>query len=111
MATARENEWLGKMRDIVLKHIDTERFAVFVYGSRAANTAVRSSDIDIGILGESKVPAEILARIQNEIDESDIPFHYDLVDFSRVDESFKSIALQHIIPWTQPNSPTEKYPS
>jgi predicted nucleotidyltransferase len=101
MATEREDEWVRQLREIVLKHVDSDRYAVFIYGSRAAGTAVRSSDFDIGIWGDAAVPVSILARIREDIDESDIPFHYDLVDFSRVDESFKTIALQHIIPWNQ----------
>lgn len=109
LATPQENEWLKMLHDIIFKHIESERYAIFVYGSRASHTAVRSSDFDIGIWGDDPVPISILARIHDEIDDSDIPFHYDVVDFSRVDESFKSIALQHIIQWNQSISFVEKF--
>jgi len=99
------------MHDIMMTHIDPEKYALFVYGSRAAQTAVRSSDVDIGIWGREHVPASTLARIREAIDESDIPFHYDIVDFSRVDESFKTVALEHIIPWNQSSYFTEKLQS
>ena len=71
------------------------RVTVFLFGSRAAGKAGSRSDIDIGVdLGHVIAP-EILAALREAFDELPILQKADVVDFSGVDEAFKSVALQH----------------
>jgi predicted nucleotidyltransferase len=99
-----ETKCLETVRRIVLRRVDTERYAVFLFGSRAENDARSSSDIDVGVWGEEGLPRCVIAEIKEELEESIVPYHVDVVDFSNVSDEFKSVALIHIIPWNQPQS-------
>ena len=69
---------------------------VFVFGSRATGRSVTRSDIDIGIdLGHPIAP-EVLSAIREAFDDLPILQQVDVVDFSSVDGTFKTVALQQI---------------
>jgi len=94
-------KWLGMLKEIVLKHVDKNEYAVFLYGS-AVNGLLKAHDFDIGILGKNKIEDRIVYRITDEIDESIIPMGVDIVDFVNTDEEFKKIALSEIEIWNNP---------
>ena len=97
--SAREEKYLRVAREIVLKHLDTERFRVFLFGSRARRAHSRSADLDIGILGAEPLDPKVVSAIREEIEESRVPYHVDLVDFFDVDVVFRQAALKEAIPW------------
>lgn len=69
---------------------------VFVFGSRATGRSVTRSDIDIGIdLGHPIAP-DVLVAIRDAFDDLPILQQVDVVDFSSVDGTFKTVALQQI---------------
>ena len=82
---------------IINKYIDTSKHKVFVFGSRATNTASKYSDYDIGIEG-SKLPPEVIFNLEAEFENSDFPYNVDLVEFKDLSDSFKKIAKEKIIP-------------
>lgn len=86
---------------IILKHVANLPFQVFLFGSRACGNAKQFSDIDVGFLGNQKFPLLTKFAIEDDLDESIVPFKVDLVDFSAVDEKFKTFALQQIVIWKQ----------
>lgn len=55
--------------------------AVKIYGSRAKGTAHPRSDIDLVLLGSS-LDRHAVAALQQDIDDSDIPFQVDVQAFS-----------------------------
>lgn len=85
------------IREAVRRFLD-QRYQVFLYGSEAAGGADRRSDIDVGILGPQPVPGAILQRIRDELDALRTLRTFDVVDFNRTDESFKTEALRHAEP-------------
>ncbi len=89
-------ESLDFIKKTIYKYLP-EEYGVFVYGSRAAGKAAKWSDIDVGILGKEKVPSREIALIKDEIEESNIPYLVDVVDFSRVSDKFKRIASSKVI--------------
>lgn len=91
--------YLELTKEIIFKHIDSKKFKVFLFGSRACGNQKPFSDIDIGIIGKEKLNSIVKADIENELDESLVPYNVDIVDFSRVDAKFKSLALKKIIKW------------
>lgn len=97
-----QEKYLAIARDIVLKHVDRQRYTVFLFGSRAAGTHGRTADIDIGIEGDAPLAPKIIATINEELEESLVPFHTDIVDFYGADANFKQIARQRTISWNQP---------
>lgn len=95
------NKYLNKIKDIINKNIDTGKTSVFLFGSRTGSSCSFASDIDIGLLDSSAIDNKIIMRIKNEIEESIIPFHVDIVDFAAVSHSFKEIAMEKIIVWNK----------
>jgi predicted nucleotidyltransferase len=69
---------------------------VFVFGSRATGRSVTRSDIDIGIDLEHPVAPDVLMAIRDAFDDLPILQRVDVVDFSSVDGTFKTVALQQI---------------
>lgn len=87
------------VKQIVLNHIDTNQYQVFLFGSRACGNAKKHSDIDVGILGNQKFSVIKKFDIEDAIDESIVPYKVDLVDFFSLDNKFKSEALKKIVIW------------
>ena len=70
---------------------------LFIFGSRARGTNRKFSDIDLGVEGQKKLsPKEYLALITS-LDDSDLPYKVDVVDFSTVTDNFRQIAKQNTI--------------
>ena len=91
-------------KEIVLAHIPKEEYAVFLFGSRANGKSKVNSDFDIGILGQETLPKKIRWKIEDLLQESDIPHKVDLIDFNTVDDNFKNIALEKTILWNTPKN-------
>lgn len=87
---------LDHIRAIVRKHIPDSSFKLFVFGSRAVGSAKKYSDYDIGLEGNAPVPLGVLGEISADLEESDIPYHVDVVDFYEIDQVFRTIAFQKI---------------
>ena len=86
-----------KTRELARTLLASEpRLKVFVFGSRATGRSVTRSDIDLGIdLGHPIAP-EVLSAIRDAFDDLPILQRVDVVDFSSVDGTFKTVALQQI---------------
>ena len=61
----------------------------------------RHSDVDIGFLGKEALDQRVIRKISDELEESVVPYHIDLVDFFKVDTRFKKIALKRISLWNK----------
>jgi len=83
------------IRESVQKFLDRKSHELFIFGSEANGTADRRSDIDIGILGPQPVSGAVMQQIREELETLRTLRSFDVVDFSRVDESFKAEALEH----------------
>jgi uncharacterized protein len=86
----------------IAKHLDMDKTLVFVFGSRADGHAKPYSDYDIGLYAESPIDWSAMAKISEELEESDLPVTVDLVDFSKVTSDFKKFSLRRIKIWNQP---------
>lgn len=92
------------IKELILKNIDLERYAVFLFGSQVSKPITRKSDIDIGILGHEKMPLSKICELKDLIDDSNFPLKVDIVDFYMASHEFKNIALKNIEIWNQPKS-------
>ena len=86
---------------------------VRVFGSRARGPIKRHSDLDLLVLGMSRLDLSTRAELNDDFDESDLPFRVDVVDANAIDPSF----LARVLPGsvllrlaTQP-SPTPPHPA
>ena len=95
---------MNMLREIVLSIVDIDKVMVFLFGSRVSKHHASRADADIGLLAEEKLPEKLFHEIRNAIDESIVPWRVDIVDFTRVDPSFKQKALKDIIIWNKPKA-------
>ena len=96
--------YIDIVKQIVLKHVPKNEFAVFLFGSRAASNSNSLSDIDVGIMGTKPLPTLIMADLDSDLEESIVPFKIDLIDFYQVDQAFKDEALSSIQIWNCPKN-------
>ena len=82
---------------IISKYLDINSTKVFFFGSRVYGIKNDRSDIDIGIEYKNKINLRILSKIREDIDDLNILYTIDLVDFKDVSENFKTVALKKII--------------
>ena len=64
---------------------------VLAFGSRATWTAKNYSDLDLAILGDEPLPLDVSSALAEAFSESDLPFKVDLVDWARIDKTFRRI--------------------
>ncbi len=86
-----------KMKKVIFSEIDSRKYKVFLFWSRALNTQKNNSDYDIWIMGNTRLEYQTYLKLKRKLNE--LPYLVDLVDFNIVDEEFKSLALKKIIPW------------
>jgi predicted nucleotidyltransferase len=82
-----------------LNYIANRPVQVFLYGSRARNTARKTSDVDIALLAANKLPDGFIAHLRELIEESTIPYQVDIIDLNEVDNDFRQKILQEAKPW------------
>lgn len=100
VSTDAVDRYVEMARAIVLGILPPEEFTVFLFGSRSQGRARPDSDIDIGILSHCPL-GRYKYQIIDALEESPVPYHFDIVEFRNVEESFRDIATRTIILWHQ----------
>lgn len=72
-------------------------YRAFIFGSHVTGNNRRWSDIDIGILGKTKLSPTTFFDLADAFEESNLPYKVDLVDFSQVTYKFKTVALKNTL--------------
>ncbi len=67
---------------------------VVAFGSRVKWTARDTSDLDICVMGEEKIPFETLAALRDELSNSNLPYKVDVVDWASIKSDFRKIIEQ-----------------
>lgn len=78
---------------ILERHVPDK--AVWAFGSRATRTAKPYSDLDLAIIGESALPLSLMAAMEHDFTESDLPFKVDLLDWATTSPAFRAIIGSH----------------
>ncbi len=89
-----------EIKKIIFKYLSPKDHQVFLFGSRAVGNNNTKSDYDVGILGPKEIPTLNLSAIREELENSNIVYKVDVVDFNRVSPRFKGLALKKIKLWT-----------
>jgi predicted nucleotidyltransferase len=90
---------LGRVKEIVLRALGAHRARVWLFGSRARGAGGRSSDIDVAVLPLEPLPADTFARIEEELENSQVLYPVDLVDLSTAEPSLRERVERDGIPW------------
>ena len=89
---------IKELRTGLASHFNSKDDFVFIFGSRANGKAKPNSDWDIGVIGKKQIPGSALEKARESLEEIRTLQTFELVDFQKVPDSFKKIALKEIIP-------------
>lgn len=78
----------------IFKSILSDKFEVYVFGSRAKGTARKYSDLDLLIKADKPINYLSLSELEEAFSESDLPYRTDVIDWYAINEDFK----KHITP-------------
>ena len=81
---------------IIRNRLELPRYKVFLFGSRATAEAGERSDYDIGIEAEEEIPVDVLIDIKDDIDNLPVMQKIEVVDFKKVGQDFKEVALRNV---------------
>jgi predicted nucleotidyltransferase len=98
----KKTDYIDICKSLVLNNLDKQEYAVFLFGSRVNEKHAVKADIDIGILGTQTLPENKKNHLLELIEEADIPYNVDIIDFAAVDDSFRKAALKTIHIWIKP---------
>lgn len=65
-----------------------KNYDFFCYGSRVKGDYTKSSDLDILVESETKIPKSIINDIELEFNKIKIPYKVNVSDFSKLDSYF-----------------------
>lgn len=91
------DENLRFIKQTLRAHLPDPSYRLFLFGSRATGTARRFSDVDVGIEGPKPVSPTALMNIQEALEESDIPYKVDVVDFAQTSDRFRALAKKYAL--------------
>ena len=84
---------------IVLKHLPDAK--IILYGSRARKDEREGSDIDIALDRGKKIDTLIMAKIIRDIEDSDLPICFDIVDFHAVSKEMQEEIIKDGVIWNE----------
>lgn len=84
------------IRQTLRKYLQAD-VAVYLFGSRARNTARWNSDYDLWI--DADLPNALITGIQDELDESFVPFKVDIVTTPSLRGRFGEIVKSEARQW------------
>lgn len=86
---ALEEEQLKLIQTILRKYFPNAEIRVF--GSRYKHTNKPYSDVDIAIVGNEKIDMITYSRVKEELEESNVKYRVDLLDWNAIHEDFRKI--------------------
>jgi predicted nucleotidyltransferase len=95
------NLYLEKIKECVLADLAGEDVAVALFGSMASGTTFAGSDVDIAVLPKSSWNRSKLTLLRERLEELNVPYVVELVDFSEVSDDFRELALAHSLWWKE----------
>ena len=78
---------------IIRKYLPKD-YKVFLFGSWAKGNALETSDIDIAILGHSKVNSSNMTHILSEVEDIPTLRSIDIVDLKNTSKDFRETVLK-----------------
>ena len=93
-------KYLDIVRQILLERLSPYDAKIILFGSMARGDYWRASDIDVAVLPGKKIPAGLLSELREEFEESQIPYHIELIHLTIVLKSFADRVLETGLPWS-----------
>jgi type I restriction enzyme S subunit len=84
-----EKRHLDLIQDILLKYVP--KIEVRAFGSRVKGTNRSHSDLDLALVSSQKMDLKRISILKEAFDASDLPYCVDVLDYNRVDKTFRAI--------------------
>lgn len=84
------------VKDIIKRYLPD--IGIRAFGSRVHGTAKKWSDLDLVLMTKQMIPSQTMTLIKMDFSESDLPWRVDTLDWSRLDENFRSLIEKDLIP-------------
>ena len=81
--------------EIVKKILSKYPYSFYAFGSRVKGNPKKLSDLDLCFF--DSIPLNDLAHIDEDFEESDLPYKVDIVDWNKCSESFKDAIKNDLI--------------
>lgn len=82
---------------IVIKYMPNAK--IILYGSRARGKFKEGADIDVALDMADTIDTLIMSNIIGDLEESNIPIPFDIVDFHAVSESLQKEIIKDGVVW------------
>ena len=92
---------IEELRRMVLDALGDHDAEVWLFGSCAHGKVRNASDIDIGVLPHGRLPSGFFANLETDIEESEIPYHVDLVGLSSVPAAWLETIRHEGVKWRE----------
>ena len=84
---------------IVKRVLGEGLIALWLIGSRARDRARRGSDLDLLVQAKAPLTLDQRTQLSTAFEESDLPFHVDVVDAAAIDEPTRERMLVGAVVW------------
>lgn len=95
------NQYLETIKERVLAGLAGENVAIGLFGSMVSGKAHTGSDVDIAVIPKGVWDSRKLTLLRERLEELNVPYVVELVDFSEVSRDFQEVALQHVLWWKE----------
>jgi len=82
-------EHLETVRRILAAHVPGCEIRAF--GSRVTGAPKNYSDLDLAIVGRQPLNPDVMRGLKEALEESDLPFRVDVLDWNAIAESFQKV--------------------
>ena len=95
----KHNRNLDLLKEVILSYLGNEDLKIFLFGSRARGDNTVMADVDVGILPKGEFDRRILPLLKEMIENLNIPYKVDIVDFTTISDEFKKDVLKEAVVW------------
>lgn len=81
---------------IVLEILKKYPYNFYAYGSRIKRKSKATSDLDICFM--EKIPLNVQSQIEEDFEESDLPFSVEVSDYNLMTEEFRELIKKDLVP-------------
>jgi hypothetical protein len=91
---------LELLKDMARDVFEGEEVTVILFGSRAREDYLETSDVDVGVFPKGKMDKSKIALLRERIENSNIPYKVDVVDLSQAFKEFTDKVLtEGVVIW------------
>lgn len=94
-----ENKYLTELKTLLQNLAKSRNISIYLFGSRARGDNYESSDVDIGVSPNDKIDAVEISSWREIIENSNIPYHVEIINLNEVSNDFKEEIMKDAVVW------------